>query len=306
MPLAETTSDADKTTFEQKRKIWNDRFVTLSRQAEDLEQQIAAGSEEFRRIREPLTVAQVRQWLPDGTAFVDFLEYEHGTPKAEQKGKVDHKRRYIAFVVRPDQEPAMIGLGSASSIAEAITAFRLPFQSDQNTLENRKAASVAANQLRRDLWLPIEAHLDGIDTVIISPDTALGTLPFAALPGKRDGSYLLEDHRIAMIPMAGQLRQLFERAGDTPANHGLLVLGDVDYDAAPGAPESAAPSPLQLLADAGTRRDADRLRSGHTRQWKSLSGFLKELEAVNSLLPDSTRTKPALCFPATRPAKPRF
>ena len=294
LPLAETTSDADKTTFEQKRKIWNDRFVTLSRQAEDLEQQIAAGSEEFRRIREPLTVAQVRQWLPAGTAFVDFLEYEHGTPNAEQKGKVDYERRYIAFVVRPDQEPAMIGLGSASSSAEAITAFRLPFQSDQNTPENRKAASVAANQLRRDLWLPIEAHLDGIDTVIISPDTALGTLPFAALPGKRDGSYLLEDHRIAMIPMAGQLRQLFERAGDTPANHGLLVLGDVDYDAAPGAPESAAPSPLQLLADAGTRRDADPLRAGHTHQWDSLSGFLKELEAVNSLFssqhPDETGT----------------
>lgn len=98
VPPAKTASDADKTAFEQKRKVWNDRFVTLSRQREDLEQQIAVGSEEFRGIREPLTVADVRKWLPAGTAFIDFLEYRHGTLNAEHKGKVEYERRYIAFV----------------------------------------------------------------------------------------------------------------------------------------------------------------------------------------------------------------
>ena len=264
----------------------------MSHQREDLEQKIAAGSDEFRRIREPLLVAEVRQWLPAGTAFVDFLEYWHATPNAEQKGKIDYERRYIAFVVRPDQEPAMIAFGSAEAIADAVSVFRSPFQSGQNSRVNREAASAAANQLRRDLWLPIETQLDGIDTVIISPDTALGTLPFAALPGKGDGSYLLEDYRLAMIPMASQLWELFERASDKPANHGLLVLGDVDYDAVPGAPESAAPSPLQLLADAGTLRDASQLRAGHVIHWNSLPGFAKELDAVNTLYatqhPDDT------------------
>ena len=83
--------------------------------------------------------------------------------------------------------------------------------------------------------------------------------------------------------MAGQFRKMFERASDTPANNGLLVLGNIDYDAAPAAPDSAAPSPLQMLADTGTRRDAGQLRAGHVLQWKSLPGFLKEQEAVTTL-----------------------
>jgi CHAT domain-containing protein/tetratricopeptide (TPR) repeat protein len=272
VPPANTAPDVERTAYNQKREIWNDRFAVLNRQREDLEQRIAAGSEEFRRIREPLTVADVQGWLPEGTAFVDVLEYNHSTPNPDQKGKTDYERRYLAFVVLRDQPPMMIGLGSAASLSEAITVFRRPFRVGEYTPANHRAAEAAGRQLRRDLWLPIEKHLDGIDTVIVSPDMALGTLPFGALPGRKEGSYLLEDYRIAVLPMANLLPTLFQDE-PTAAKNGLLLVGDVDYDAQPAAAPSHAKEP-RLLADIRG------LRGGKGR-WESLTGFREELESVH-------------------------
>ena len=36
VPPTATATDAEKTAFEQERQVWNHRFVTLSRQREDL------------------------------------------------------------------------------------------------------------------------------------------------------------------------------------------------------------------------------------------------------------------------------
>ena len=69
----------------------------------------------------------------------------------------------------------MIGLGQPIRSETPSTPFRRPFVPEQNTTANREAAMKAGQQLREELWVPIEQHLDGIETVIISPDTALGT-----------------------------------------------------------------------------------------------------------------------------------
>ncbi len=219
--------------------------------------------------------------LPKNTALIDFLEYNHSEPDAQKKGKTRFQRRYIAFVVRNDAKTMMVPLGSAKSLADLITAFRRPIAGDQNP-DTLEAAMQAGARLRNELWLPIEKHLAGIDTVIISPDSVLGTLSCAALPGKKDGSYLIEDYRIASLPMANLLSSLCKDDTAQPRHTGLLVLGDVDYDADPDCPGSVSETP-QLLALASEQSRLTRSRGGKSRQWPSLPGFRAELETVKSL-----------------------
>ena len=94
-----------------------------------------------------------------------------------------------------------------------------------------------------------------------------------------------------MIPMASQLRELFEDGSPESKNSGLLVLGDVDYNAAAGATESTLNQP-PLLVDASQHREAGQLRSGHAHSFNSLPGFRKELDSVSKLFekqfPDQT------------------
>jgi CHAT domain-containing protein len=68
--------------------------------------------------------------------------------------------------------------------------------------------------------------------VLVSPDAALGRLPFAALPGKKPGSYLIEEVPIAVLPVPQFLPLLLRPV--TGANS-LLAVGDVDFGEGTGA-----------------------------------------------------------------------
>ncbi|MEM0927344.1 MAG: hypothetical protein AAGJ83_14965, partial [Planctomycetota bacterium] len=60
-------------------------FERLRLEHESLEREIAAKSESFRRVQSSLTVEDVKNLLPRGTAFVDFLEYRHGKESGPRK-----------------------------------------------------------------------------------------------------------------------------------------------------------------------------------------------------------------------------
>ena len=69
----------------------------------------------------------------------------------------------------------------------------------------------AAEKLRRLLWEPIAERLPpDTRTVYLAPDAGLSRLPWAALPGRKPGSILLEDHALALVPnghfLLGRLR----------------------------------------------------------------------------------------------------
>jgi len=271
IPPATSAPQPELLAYQYRRTVWEKRFVTLNLEHEKLEKRLAERSSAFREIRDSLTVAEVRQSLPNATAFVEFLEYRHTISQASREGMKRSERRFVAFVIRPDRQPVAIGLGSAASLTEAITDFRRPLGGSADIAEHRERAALAARLIQRELWKPIEEHLVGIDTVILSPDTVLGTLPFGALPGKSAGRFLIEDYRIATMPIASLLPATSTRERGTAGN-GLLIVGDIDYDAErSGATENAGQ--LALLAD------ATGLRSGRER-WESLTGFRDELESV--------------------------
>ena len=149
--------------------------------------------------------------LPPATALIDLLEYTHFTPPIQGKGKMQEERHVVAFVVRPDRPIVWLDLGPAAPIATAVDRWRAAFVDNQPAQGTGPADP--AVELRRLVWQPLERWLDGVHAVLVSPDGALARFPLAALPGKRPGTYLIEELPIALVPVPQLLPQLLQGPG---------------------------------------------------------------------------------------------
>jgi CHAT domain-containing protein len=160
-----------------------------------------------------------------------------------------------------------VELGEAARVEQALDAWR-------SAIRDRKD-SPAADQLRRLVWEPLAEQLaPGIEAVYLAPDGALSRLPWAALPGRRPGTVLLEDYTLGTVENGPQLLAALRRPKAPPDQAApLLLVGGARYDQAP-AP--AAPPKGQLLAQRGPDRD------GVAMQWTPLSGAAREVRQVKA------------------------
>ncbi len=201
---------------------WHERFDRLVHRKNDLQGQLATAS--AAGLFEPPTARRVAAALPERSALVEFLVYDHAGRQDARTRRNPVEPRLLAFVLRRDREPAAVPLGAFRPIESALARWRQRV-ADRDTLLPDPAT---AAELRRLLWQPIEKYLAGASTLLIVPDGPLCSLPFAALPGRKPGSYLLEEHAIGYLTSG---RQLLLPA---PCRHGegLLALGGVDYGTA--------------------------------------------------------------------------
>jgi CHAT domain-containing protein len=210
-------------------------LVQLTEEMEDLEVELARRSAGFRQgqAQAKLAPADLAESLPSGAALIDFLEYWHGRRDPVKKGKLIFERRVAAFVVRKDAPIVHVDLQSADEIAQVVEAWRAQIIGKGPLTDDAKDPG---HRLRRLVWQPLEEHLAGVKLVLLSPDGALARIPFAALPGKAPGTYLLEEVALSVVPYPRLLpAMLNERGKETLPS--LLLVGAVDYGAAAGKAE---------------------------------------------------------------------
>ena len=211
---------------------WTKQRDELSERQEQLQRELAAKSAVFQSgtSQLDLTPNELLKVMPADTALVDFLVYCHHQPDLTKKGKWLDEQRLTVFVLRPGAAVVRLELGPIAPIEKAIDSWRL-------VIGQQSRKDHPGMELRRRLWQPLEKHLVGAKTVLISPDGALGRLPFAALPGAKEGSYLLEEIALAVVPVPRMLPELLRHdpaaLQDTPPS--LLLVGDVNFDASPRA-----------------------------------------------------------------------
>jgi CHAT domain-containing protein/Tfp pilus assembly protein PilF len=203
-----------------------EQMERLTQKKEELEGKLAGAAEEFRRARLPVGPAEILACLPADTVLVDFLFFARGNP-----GNVDPNKRWrrwlTAFVLRKGKPVLRLDLGPAEPVEQAVTAWR------QNLVRRGGRGGKAGQTLRQLLWQPLEKHLAGAKTVLVSPDGALGTLSFVALPGSKEGTYLIEDVAVAVMPVPQHLPELLASVSrEKRLKPSLLVVGDVNFDSA--------------------------------------------------------------------------
>jgi CHAT domain-containing protein/tetratricopeptide (TPR) repeat protein len=203
----------------------------LTEGKESLERKIAV----TLRLRTPAaalagTPAQLQDALPADAAFLDLVRYVRVDQDPLVPGKKGRKLTpsYVAFVL---SRGAMerVELGPAAPIDKAVSAWR---EAITNTTPGGGLAS-AAGAVRRLVWEQLAGHLPRTARALyIAPDGSLSRLPWAALPGSRKDTVLLEDYTFAMVPHGHPLlRQLAQE--ERPIRTGpLLLVGNVNYDAA--------------------------------------------------------------------------
>jgi tetratricopeptide (TPR) repeat protein len=281
-------------------EAWHRNLVQLTEEKENLEAELARRNVAFRRQQQEQkrTPADVQQALPADVALLDFLEYGHFEPDAKKKGKSIVEGRLIAFVIRPGRKVETVELGAVKPLAEAIDQWRESF-GNYGLRPNVAAAQV----LRDKLWLPLERHVKGVKTVLVSPDGVLAKLPLAALPGDKPGSYLIETWNFATVAVPQLLPSLLappDKAEAAPPS--LLLVGDVDYGATPG------------LADLVASRSAPGGSRGWDRNnWRRLPATRDEIQGIEASFRGTFRGAKYLTLPqdqatenAIRTAAPNY
>ncbi len=219
--------------------LWRDQIRSLREDKEELEQQLARlGTSRSGQMETGATPADLQRVLPADAALVDIIEYQAVEPpdKPGQPWKIE--RRLAAFVVRRDRPVLRRELGALEPITRAIEQWRLTIGKRAWPVVN---ADDPALLLRRQLWEPLEKHLDGVKTLLISPDGALARFPFAALPGRDEKKYLIEEMAVAVVPvpqLLAERRTAMPDIKDTDPS--LLVVGNVEFGPAPATPVPGA------------------------------------------------------------------
>ena len=197
--------------------------------------------------------------LPTNTAVVDLsllddwrpivktitLKQDDGTEETRVVKDLEPTLVYDAFILRGDQDAdaetlaEWVQLGDAEPINAAVAKWRGQLTGEQSKKNEGSNSgpnlagenSDPAERLRKLVWSKLEPHLKGYDTVIILPDGDLNKVPWAALPGREPGTYLIEDYAIATANYGQQLFGLL--SDEAPQGDQLLVAGGIKYDQKP-------------------------------------------------------------------------
>jgi CHAT domain-containing protein len=223
-------------TPDPKQEIaWRQQVEKLGAEKERLEGELMTRSADYRQAKRQVTLEELQAALPRDVVLVDFLEYSHYTPAERKQGRTESwERRLIAFVVVPGRPVEMVSLGAVAPVSEAIDTWRKTFGMSLQ-------GAAAGRLLRQRIWEPIEGKLGSAKIVLVSPDGVLGRLPLGALPGKEPGKFLIEERSIALVPVPQLIPEIVNEQGRKQLQKKLLLLGNVDYDAAPDKPEPETP-----------------------------------------------------------------
>jgi hypothetical protein len=224
------------------RDAHGQQVATLARRREDLETKLTRLGGNFGEDTQlsHLSPALLQKLFPEDAALVDFFHTRKPEP-IDGPARESASTQLMAFVVRSNQPPARVELGDAREIETLIDQWRGRIQGNDDGTPGAKDRT-AGRVLRRRLLEPMIQELKGVRTLLISPEGALARLPFAALPGKRPDSFLIEDVAVALVPFPQALPLLLQKGkGKSEVKPSLLLVGAVDYDASTEiAPELVA------------------------------------------------------------------
>lgn len=232
-------------------------------QKEAVEVQLTSFGASFQKSG-PDVAKTVAERLPPNAALVDYVQYTHMTSELTKDGFLKTEPRMLAFVLRPGRAPVVQPLGPVETIAAATHRWR--------DAVGHGIFPESGERLAELVWEPVRGHLDGVQVVIVSPDGPVCGIPFAALPGDRKASVLLEDHAFGYVTSA---RQWLDRSSSTerPRATGMLVVDRPDFGTAPNNADPKAKARFSVIKSDGWAAVLDALRRHDSGQvLLSLSG----------------------------------
>jgi CHAT domain-containing protein len=247
----------------------------LRQQIEQLENDLSRRSTEFRVATEPVEITAVQAAIPIDAALVEIVQYRPFNP-ATTPSKRFGTPRCAAYSLHTSGAPQWVDLGEAAPIDEAAFAFL----SATRTPDSLTQARTTGRTLDELIMQPIRPLLGEAAHILLSPDSQLNLLPFAALVDEQD-RYLVETYTLTHLTTGRDLLRLQHLA---PSRQPPVILADPNYDKAVPTEIAAAPRP----ATAPGVRAADQRSSDIANlRFGPLLGTELEANAIAPLLPNS-------------------
>jgi tetratricopeptide (TPR) repeat protein len=241
----------------------------LEAAANALETSLARKSSAFRGDEQPITLEAVQAAMPEDAVLIEFSQYWPYTPASSDQAHWGEPR-YGAYVLDHTGLLTWVDLGDAEGIDQAITAF-------VDALQDTTQPPEATSQRLADILLaPILPALTGKQKLLISPDSQLNRVAFAALPIQND-RYLIEDFEITYLTSG---RDLLRFNWQPDSQSAALVVANPNYDLALPPPNPA------YMASAERRTRGTPSSDLASLQFGPLPGTAAEGDAIAALLPE--------------------
>ncbi|WP_204150747.1 CHAT domain-containing tetratricopeptide repeat protein [Leptolyngbya sp. CCY15150] len=272
---------------DQDPEVYRTRIDQLRQEANRLENELSRRSAEFRVETEPVEIEAVQALIPADAALVELVQYRPFDATASQAERWGNPR-YAAYILHSTGDPQWVDLGDAEAINTAARVFlaatRVP-----GDLTRARAAARALDEL---VMAPIRPLLSDATHLLLSPDSQLNLIPFAALLDEQD-RYLVETYTLTHLTTG---RDLLRLQNPAPSQQPPVIFANPNYD-------TADPSGTQIVAAATSR--SLRLRSGSgwggslseaegrrsadiaDLRFGPLPGTQQEVDAIAPLLPDT-------------------
>lgn len=191
----------------------------------------------------------IRKHLPPDVVLVEFIRTPMVSFRAAPYGTV-HKSsdRYVAFIIPRINHGVIrvVDLGRADQIDGLIHNWRTAIFPPDESPKAQKKVLVAGELLRQKLFTPIVDATGGYRRMIISPDSSLWMIPFAAIPYDLS-KFVLEEFEIRYVMSGRHLN----RPRPTPDSGKALIVAGPDYGRIPRRPSVFQPLP-------GAQKDIER------------------------------------------------
>jgi CHAT domain-containing protein/lipopolysaccharide biosynthesis regulator YciM len=247
------------------------RIKELEDQANKYEVDISRGSKEYLAQSLPVTLEAVQAAIPPDSALIEFATYRPFNAKAATYDQP----RYVAYVLRQGGEIEYIDLGDAKAIDKVIDSFR-------KALRDPKSADVKslARAVDARVFQPVRPLLGGRSRLLISPDSSLNLIPFAALVDEA-GRYAVERYSISFLTSG---RDLLRLQVARESKGGPLVVAAPDF----GRRNDVEASSLEQGASEGESKAESARSAINNFYFPPLPSAEQEGEALKSLLPGAT------------------
>lgn len=234
------------------------RIQQLEEESRSLESQLSEKSAGYKRATKEVSIATVRAAIPRGAALIEIVAFRPLDPLYRTMSDQE-QQHYIAYVLHGDgsAEPVAIDLGLSAPIDEQALALRA-------AISNPQADPIArASRLYERVLAPLEPHLRGKTHLIVSPDGALNTIPFAAM--RKNDAYLVSQYTFTYVTSGRDLLRWGTSSGSESA--GMVVLANPEF-AMNGQTPSSSASPfarVKFAPLAGTETEATAIKALFSR-----------------------------------------
>jgi CHAT domain-containing protein/Flp pilus assembly protein TadD len=266
---------AGNTPLDQYRQ----QVADLEAQVNKLENDLSYRSLEFRTASQPVTLEAVQQLIPENAALVELVLYYPFNLKAAKPDEQLSTPRYAAYVLHRSGDLKWVDLGEAEPINQAVADFRSVLQNSSSDIQP------VARALDEKLMQPIRKLLGDTRTILLSPDSQLNLIPFAALVDENN-NYLIKNYSISYLTSG---RDLLRLQTDAPSRQAPVLLANPDY-ANPGNPQTVQIASTSASTGGATTRSSDDRRSVEMAQLRftPLEGTKLEADTIAPLLPNVT------------------